>query len=279
MRSKEVPRLFMVIGLILSLILTGSFLACAAPPGEEEEEEEPETEIVADIPLPWLFWNAVPGGISAMIEFSNEYTEPVVIAREWATLPVAIALNNLTWDQTEDIVTEYRGEWMGSDENPVLIAPDDGIELVIPITEEDVAVLVRYGVAWDDVNWPDDVQVRISAATILSSYDPDVPSQIEAVLHNFDVINDTGRAVNNLDLRILGGVVAQMVAGYWDYPSGPFQSWGTPPQIINLVANGIAVVWEDKAHPLNLYDQRHFGIWFNYAVGLTSVYAYWTWTS
>lgn len=105
------------------------------------------------VPVPWQFWQAVPGGpVLDIILLSETWRpgEPIEIARDYAALPDEIPLEGLTWDGTQGL------PWTPMPGDPVVLWPGDETVLEIPvgplpdpglIDPEDAAVFVRYTVS------------------------------------------------------------------------------------------------------------------------------------
>jgi hypothetical protein len=252
MRNKKVFKLLRVISLVFILILTSSSLACVPP---EEGYEE-----VAEIPLPWQSWETIDGGVMNIIVLSDEYTQAVVITRQWVTLNESIELNDLTWNETEMRVMELVGNWTGSDEEPVLLEPGSNVTLNISTTEEDAAVVLRYTVAL--ASNPADVEVHVINEALLSYV------QIEGTLASFKVHNRTFGEVDNFELEIKGFIQPSDIVGW-------YVGWGTPP-VITVMPDGIKVTWRDPANPIQHCTSVNFGLYFKKGVAPTGIRASWT---
>jgi hypothetical protein len=96
-----------------------------------------------EVPLPWQVWQARDGVIWDIIQMPPELEAgPVQVVREWVTLPEPVKLENLNWDDVEQLVRRYRREWRRTE--PVNLGPGERAVLEIPAKKEDRAALVRY---------------------------------------------------------------------------------------------------------------------------------------
>jgi len=102
---------------------------------------------VEEVALPWQFWQARPGTIWDVITLPVEADlSPVLVQREFVTLPKPVPLANLNWDEVDEYAREYRQEWQGADRRPVPVISGEQLVLRIPVTPEDGATIVRYTV-------------------------------------------------------------------------------------------------------------------------------------
>ena len=92
------------------------------------------------VPVPWQFWRELPASIIDIITYGGDEVGPVLINREWVTLPERLPLEMLTWDQVDPL------PWNPVSGDPMVWMPGMMGELEIPVGVGDRAALVRYTV-------------------------------------------------------------------------------------------------------------------------------------
>jgi len=91
------------------------------------------------VPVPWQFWMAGPGmNVRDIIMYGGEEAGPVMVNRQWVTLPFRIPLDELTWTNVETL------PWMPVPGDPIPMMPGEIAQLDVPVGPMDLAVLVRY---------------------------------------------------------------------------------------------------------------------------------------
>ncbi|MEE8526202.1 MAG: hypothetical protein V3T72_19870, partial [Thermoanaerobaculia bacterium] len=102
---------------------------------------------VAEVPLPWQTWEVRPDVVWDVIRMPEELeVEKVAVLRESVTLPKRIPLENLNWDEVEEIVRSLRREWKPADRRPLPLTRGERAVLKVPVGPDDQAVLIRYTV-------------------------------------------------------------------------------------------------------------------------------------
>lgn len=219
---------------------------------------------VVEIPVPWQTWRLDPGGnvVFDVIRNNPEFPEPVVIRREFLTLPTRVPLAQLNWDQPTPL------PWQPVPGDPVSLPPGAIAELPIPLVPGTEAVLVRYEVAL--ARNPANVLTRFVNEAELSTMMP--PFAIVGSLSNFDVVNDTGKPVHDLELDIRNIAPNDILEWY-----AGSNAWGIPPVILPLdPMPGTEVTWVDEWNPLPYGQLRHFGLRLDPNTPEPLVRAHWT---
>jgi hypothetical protein len=229
-------------------------------------------EKVKVIPVPWQKWRLEVNGVSDIIFFDPPAMpfDEVAIVRDFVVLDYEIPLDNLTWMGTEGL------NWTPVDDskNPYILALNEEVELFIPTTEDDRAVLVRYSVAW--ANTPSVIETHFVNEAVLESKSPQT---IVGWLSNFDVHNDYNESINNFELEFYGNITPSDILSVYD-PAGPpvlvpgwlgptwYGGWGAPPSITSI-PGGIEIKWVDTDHPVPYCEWIHFGVSINTSSNLT----------
>jgi hypothetical protein len=150
-------------GLVIDPKCVGPFTVCAF----WSQGGDP----VAEIPVPWQFWEAGDGAVRDIIRFPDACRiGPLLVEREYVALPEEIPLKLLMWDDVETYVREMRRRWRTADRSPRLLEPGGELVLDIPVGEEDRAVVVRYTVRLEED--PERVVSRFVNEAILSPIGP-----------------------------------------------------------------------------------------------------------
>jgi hypothetical protein len=220
------------------------------------------------IPVPWQEWRVVwdPAGqqvigVDDIIFFDPPEMpeEAVAIVRWFVVLEYQIPLEDLTWEETENL------PWMLVDYEPYILHLDEEVHLFIPTEETDEAVLVRYTVAWaSNVDVP--VSVFVNEALLESRS----PQAIVGSLSNFEVHNCYHEPIDNFELELYGNIVPGDIIGWYDEPGPPyvvpgvfgpvwFGGWGAPP-VINTLPGGVEIIWIDEENPVQPCEWIHFGV-------------------
>lgn len=221
---------------------------------------------VIELPVPWQTWRAEPGRIIDVIRLSPDFGDSVLIQREWAVVPFTVPLDDLIWDNP--IIP-----WQPVTTDPVLLPPGGVAELPLLVSGGGPAgaVLVRYTVA-PAVN-PENVVVRFVNEAPFEALS--VIPTILGSLSNFDVRNDTGKPVHDLELDLLG-IGLQDIVGWY---RGPL-AWGLHPiggdPTIRPLAGGVEVNWVDEWNPMQHGETRHFGLRLGPQAPEPLVRAFWT---
>ncbi len=222
---------------------------------------------VRQIPVPWQWWQIYGGPepiVTDVIQLSDTFDGPVTITREWATVPSAIPLDNLTWG-TPGVV------WNSVPTDPIDLDPGFQSFFDILASPSDAAVLMRYTVKRAGTV---DIETRFINEAILDwSMGPD--PVIIGWLSNFDVVNLDDRNFTNLELDIRGIGPDQI----WDWYKGQF-AWGLHPTGNNPIIDPLPqteVTWAAFTDPLPHCETRHFGVELaSDALPPCGVQAYWT---
>ena len=222
-----------------------------------------EEKKVKVIPVPWQKWRLEVNGVADIIFFDPPAMpfDKVAIVREFAVLDYEIPLDDLTWMGTEGL------NWTPVDdpEKPYILALNEEVELFIPTTEDDRAVLVRYSVAW--AHTPKVIEAHFVNEAILESKSPQT---IVGWLSNFDVHNDYNDTIDNFELEFYGNITPSDIKKIYDPPGPPvlvpgwlgptwYNGWGAPPQI-KSIPGGIEIKWVDLDHPVQYCEWIHFGV-------------------
>jgi len=129
---------------------------------------------VREVPMPWQFWEAADGVVRDIIRLPEVCrVEPLLVDREFATLPEELPLEALMWDEVDRYTREMGREWTTEDRRPVILLPGEEIVLDIPVTEKDRAVLVRYTVRHEGD--PERVVTRFVNEAVLGPSTPCYP--------------------------------------------------------------------------------------------------------
>ena len=232
------------------------------------------------IPVPWQKWRMQVNGVSDIIFFDPPQPpdDAVAIVRDYAVLKYEIPLDNLTWEGTMNLLWEP----VDDPKRPYILGLNEEVELFIPTTESDRAVLVRYSVAWASTS--DVIEAHFVNEAILVSKSPQT---IVGWLSNFDVHNDYKEPIDNFELEFYGKITPGDVLYVYDPPGPPYLylgwlgptwygGWGAPPQI-SSIPGGIEITWIDQDHPVKTCEWIHFGVALNpNTVFLTGAKAYLT---
>ena len=229
---------------------------------------------VVQIPVPWQFWQIMPGVVRDIIRLSDTYPEPVAIDRDYVVLPEPVSLDSLNWD----ILLPAEVDWIPARQDTPysVLRPAEYLGLQIDIFPETRAVLVRYNVA--SIDQPDTPITRfVNEAIIEYQSEP----QIVGTLSNFDVHNIYDLPFDNLELDFFGCLKRPDIIDYYD----GFNSWGNPPRVRDFphgffpgLPGGVEVTWIDKIDPIDSCETRHFGLAVNPLAPPPEfgVQAYWT---
>lgn len=255
--------------------------------GKLDELLEEKQVKIKEIPIPWQFWQVQDQVMVDVIRLPEAFAEPVVITRQWTTLPQVIELQDLTWDETEAMMREMGRWWIGSAEfpvsehaRPVTLKPGEDVTLNIPVAEGDAAVIVRYTVAL--ASSPSEVVAHVVNEAVVEVGSPLV---IRGSLSNFDVHNNTGVNVDNFELDLYGIAPSDVTGWYseaggyhWETKSWGltlYGGWGIPPSI-NEIPGGTEVKWKNAAYPIEPCQWVHFGVYLAENVRPLEVRGYWT---
>jgi hypothetical protein len=234
---------------------------------------------VKAIPVPWQKWRMEVNGVTDIIFFDPPGMpfDAVALVRDFVVLDYEIPLDDLTWVGTEGL------NWTPVDDpkNPYILNLNEEVELFIPVTADDTAVLVRYSVAW--ANTPSIIEAHFVNEAVLESRSPPV---IVGWLSNFDVHNDYNETINNFELEFYGNITPSDILYVYDPPGPPilfpgwlgptwYNGWGAPP-VINSIPGGIEIKWVDLDHPVPYCEWIHFGVSLRPDVFLTGAKAYLT---
>lgn len=219
---------------------------------------------IFEIPVPWQTWRVPPidpPQVFDVVRLNPEFPEPVMIRREFATLGFRIPLPELNWDNPAI-------PWIPVLGDPVTLPPGGEVELPIPVTPMDQAVVVRYTVV--PAANPGEIITRfVNEAELEFGPLLQIPV-ITGSLSNFDAVNTTGKPVHDLELDILNISPLDI----WDWYRGP-DAWGIDP-VIRPLPGGAEVTWIDDRNPMNHGDRRHFGLQLNPGTPEPLVRAFWT---
>jgi len=222
---------------------------------------------IVELPLPWQVWEPMPGTVMDIIQLAPEFPELVMIQREFAVAPIWLPLEELNWDNTSAQL-----DWQLIDSDPVPLPPGGRIDFPIPFPGGEAGLYMRYTVAL--ASNPENVLVRvINEAEVIGP--PDRP-EIFGSLSNFDVHNDTGKPVHDLELE-LEGVTPQDV---YQWYTGP-DAWGLGPDGAPAIdflpdGSGTQLHWVDEWKPLDYCQWRHFGVRLNPWAWPLRVSLHWT---
>ena len=132
---------------------------------------------VQEIPLPWQFWEAEDGIVRDIIRLPEICrVEPLLIEREYITVPDELPLDALMWDTIDRYTRQMGREWKAADRRWTLLVPGKELVLDIPVSEGDRAVLVRYTVRLESD--PEHIVTRFINEAILGGpvlCNPDLP--------------------------------------------------------------------------------------------------------
>lgn len=93
------------------------------------------------VPVPWQFWQSTSSQtVTDIITYSGEEIGPVIVDRQFVTLPLAIPLVDLTWDELDPL------PWQRVLGDPIVMAPMTSSSFDVPVQPMDRAALVRYTV-------------------------------------------------------------------------------------------------------------------------------------
>ncbi len=234
---------------------------------------------VKTIPVPWQKWRMEVNGVTDIIFFDPPGMpfDAVALVRDVVVLDYEIPLDDLTWVGTEGLNWTY----VDNPKIPYILNLNEEVELFIPTTEDDRAVLVRYSVAW--ANTPTVIEAHFVNEAILESRSP---QRIVGWLTNFDVHNDYNESINNFELEFYGNITPSDILYVYDPPGPPmlypgwlgptwYGGWGAPP-LINPIPGGIEIKWVDLDHPVQYCEWIHFGVSLRPEVYLTGAKAYLT---
>ncbi len=218
---------------------------------------------VVEIPVPWQTWRSGPlNQVIDVIRNNPQFDEPVTIRRQFLTLETPVPLDQLNWDLPTPL------PWQAVPGDPVVVMPGAVVELPIPVLPSTAAVLVRYEVA--RASNPENVITRFVNEAELATFV--FPPVIVGSLSNFDVVNDTGKPVHDLELDIRN-ITPNDIQGWYTGSN----AWGVPPVIRQLDALPTTeVTWVDEWNPLAYGQMRHFGLRLNPNTPEPLVRAFWT---
>ena len=99
-------------------------------------------EKIAEIPVPWQTWEALPGRILDVIRVPIEFAQPVLVQRQFALSMTRLPLDELNWRDPDPLIS-----WQIYDPSPIELPPGSAALLEIPLMIEARAAYVRYTVA------------------------------------------------------------------------------------------------------------------------------------
>jgi hypothetical protein len=114
------------------------------------------------VPVPWQFWESGPGRtVRDIVQYGGSEVGPVLVTREYTSIPHRIPLEDLTWAGVSSLV------WQPVPGDPIVMAPGATASIDVPVQGTDRAALVRYEVR----NGPTTVSRVINEALIDATAD------------------------------------------------------------------------------------------------------------
>ena len=160
---------------------------------------------VREVPVPWQFWESADGRVRDIIRLPEVcQLGPVLVQREFITLPEELPLEALMWDEVERYTAEMGRRWTRADEKWEMLFPGREIVLDIPVTEKDRAVLVRYTVRLEED--PERVITRFINEAVLSAIPrcyPDLPDPELGLIGTAEYISAAGDPCTRYKLEVL----------------------------------------------------------------------------